>query len=89
MPSPRPSDSSMMTLGVGGGRDSLDRGCDAAHLDLEVRLAKRRSSPADWIAAAAGPSTVSQKAWIDTRGAGAMCSSRGAASAGLGSGVTV
>ena len=47
----------------------------------------RRSSPAAWIAAAV--STVSQNAWTETRGAGAMCSSRGAASAGAGSGVAV
>ena len=40
MSSPRPSVSSMMTLGVGAVAIGLDRGGDAAHLDLEMRLAE-------------------------------------------------
>ena len=38
--SPRLSDSMMMTFGVGALLIGLDRGGDAAHLDLEMRLAQ-------------------------------------------------
>ena len=40
MSSPRPSASSMMTFGVGDAAIGFDRGGDAAHLDLEMRLAE-------------------------------------------------
>ena len=72
MSSPRLSDSMMMTFGVGALLIGLDRGGDAAHLDLEMRLGQ-----APILARGldgGGGLDVSQNAWTETRGAGAMCS---------------
>ncbi len=65
--------------GLGSDDDDIRRrrmpisfgGCrHAAHLDLQMGFGKPAISPAAWTAAAV--STESQKAWIETRGTGAI-----------------